>query len=144
MQGNRRRDTSPELAVRRLVHAAGLRYRVDAKPVSTVNRRADLVFSRARVAVFLDGCFWHGCPRHLRLPAANAEYWSSKIEGNVRRDHETDEQLRERGWTVRRFWEHEDPTHVASEIVAAVRASRSSFPANPRQGPTDFTAEANH
>ncbi|MEZ0342031.1 very short patch repair endonuclease [Mycobacterium sp. pV006] len=121
MRGNRRRDTTHELAVRRLVHATGLRYRVDAKPVASINRRADLIFTRPRIAIFLDGCFWHGCPRHLRLPVANAQYWSAKIASNVERDRETDERLEAMGWIVRRFWEHENPTQVASEIVALVR-----------------------
>lgn len=121
MQGNRRRDTAPELAVRRVVHARGLRYRVDHRPLADLNRRADLVFPRARVAVFIDGCYWHGCPEHGTIAKTNAEYWSTKIVTNRRRDLDTDRRLGEAGWTVLRAWEHEDPAGVAERIVAAVR-----------------------
>lgn len=122
MAANRRKDTSPEMAVRRLVHAAGLRYRVDAKPLPGVNRRADLVFRRARVAVFVDGCYWHGCPQHGSNPRTNQSYWSAKIERNQRRDAETDALLAAAGWLVIRCWEHHDPAFVAKDIVQAVSA----------------------
>jgi DNA mismatch endonuclease (patch repair protein) len=128
MQGNQRRDTKPELAVRRAVHALGLRYRVDAKPIEALNRRADLVFARQRVAVFVDGCYWHGCPDHGTRARTNAEYWSAKIQRNRQRDADTDVQLRAAGWTVIRFWEHDDPNTAAMQ-VAEVLASR--FPATP-------------
>jgi len=121
MEANRRRDTQPELAVRRLVHAAGLRYRVDAPPIPTLNRRADLVFSRARVAVFIDGCYWHGCPTHGTRAKTNQEYWLAKIQRNRDRDAETDRLLRAAGWTVLRAWEHEVPHEVAARVVATVR-----------------------
>lgn len=121
MQGNRRRDTKPELAVRRLVHAQGLRYRVDARPLPHLNRRADLVFARARVAVMIDGCYWHGCPEHGTRAKTNDEYWASKIARNVERDLETNQLLSEAGWVVLRAWEHEDPTAVCRRIVASVR-----------------------
>ena len=121
MKGNRRRDTLPEMAVRRRAHAAGLRYRVDARPLSDLNRRADMVFSRAKVAVFVDGCFWHGCPSHGTKARSNAQYWAAKIAGNQARDAETDWLLREAGWTVIRVWEHEDPANVVRRIVDAVR-----------------------
>lgn len=118
MVANRRRDTKPELAVRRLVHASGLRYRVDYAPLPTNKRsRADLVFTRVKVAVFIDGCFWHGCPQHHTFPATHADYWRSKVQGNRARDARTDAALREAGWTVLRFWEHEDPVAVAGRIV---------------------------
>lgn len=123
MQGNRRRDTAPELAVRRLVHAAGLRYRVDQRPLPAVNRKADLVFRRAQVVVFIDGCFWHRCPNHFHAPALNREFWAEKIEANVARDRETDRVLRDAGWTVLRFWEHEEPQAVAETIERFVRAT---------------------
>src|SRR5688572_17008919 len=83
MRANQRRDTGPELAVRRLVHRVGLRYRVDARPVAQINRRADLVFSRAKVAVFIDGCYWHGCAQHGTAPRTNSEYWRDKIRRNI-------------------------------------------------------------
>jgi len=122
MQANRSTDTGPELAVRRLVHAMGLRYRVNTRPVATLRRTADLVFSRQRVAVFIDGCYWHGCPEHHRQPRANTDYWSSKVARNRARDAATDEALRAAGWTVLRFWEHEPPAAVAEAVRAAVRS----------------------
>lgn len=122
MVSNRRRDTRPELAVRRAVHALGLRYRVDVRPLSTVNRRADLVFRRRRVAVFVDGCYWHGCPDHGTTPKTNAIYWGGKIARNSERDRDTDARLREAGWVVLRFWEHQDPLAAAEAIAAVVRS----------------------
>jgi len=121
MKANRRRDTKPELAVRRLVHAAGLRYRVDYRPLPDVNRRADLVFTRARVAVFIDGCLWHGCPEHGASPRTNSDYWTAKIARNKERDAETNALLLAAGWTVVRAWEHEPPVSVAAAVVNAVR-----------------------
>jgi DNA mismatch endonuclease (patch repair protein) len=122
MQGNKRRDTIPELAVRRAAHALGLRYRVDVAPIPALKRRADLVFTRQKVAVFVDGCFWHCCPDHFAMPRRNTDYWTSKFDGNRRRDLETDLRLREAGWTVLRFWAHEDPDVAAGRIAQCVRA----------------------
>ena len=120
MQANRGRDTGPELAVRRLVHAAGLRYRVDTRPLPDLNRRADLVFTRARVAAFIDGCFWHGCPKHHTVARTNAGFWAEKVRRNQARDVETDRLLTEAGWIVIREWEHEDPAVVADRVLKAV------------------------
>lgn len=127
MQGNRGRDTKAELAVRRLVHAAGLRYRVNARPEPDLRRTADLLFTRARVAVFIDGCYWHGCPEHFSMPATNLDYWSAKIGRNQARDLETTTMLEERGWVVLRFWEHEPSAAVAERITEQVRARRSGI-----------------
>ncbi|BAJ73210.1 DNA G:T-mismatch repair endonuclease [Microbacterium testaceum StLB037] len=124
MQGNRGRDTKAELAVRRLVHAAGLRYRVNARPEKDLRRTADMLFTRVRIAVFIDGCYWHGCPQHFSMPATNLDYWSAKIERNRVRDVETTTHLEARGWLVLRFWEHETPSHAADQIIQAVNASR--------------------
>ncbi|WP_331272331.1 very short patch repair endonuclease [Motilibacter aurantiacus] len=125
MQGNRRRDTRPELAVRRACHALGLRYRVDAPlPLEGVRRRADLVFARARVAVFVDGCRWHGCPEHSREPRTNADYWTAKLERNRRRDADTDARLAAAGWVALRAWEHEDPAVVAERVRGTVGSRR--------------------
>lgn len=121
MRGNKRRDTKPELAIRRLVHAAGLRYRVDARPLPDLNRRADMLFTRAKVAVFVDGCFWHGCPLHHTAAKANASYWADKVARNRERDAETDRLLSAADWIVIRAWEHEAPEEVAERIIAAVR-----------------------
>ena len=93
MQANRSRDTGPEVAVRRAVHRLGLRYRVDVRPLPAVRRRADLVVRRAQVAVFIDGCWWHGCPDHYRAPRANSDYWSAKVARNQARDLEIDRAL---------------------------------------------------
>jgi DNA mismatch endonuclease (patch repair protein) len=125
MQGNRGRDTKAELAVRRLVHAAGLRYRVNARPEPDLRRTADLLFTRARAAVFIDGCYWHGCPEHFSMPATNIDYWSTKIGRNQARDLETTALLEARGWLVLRFWEHEPPVAVAECITELMRARRS-------------------
>lgn len=109
----RRRDTKPELLVRRELHGRGLRYRVDYRGV---RGHPDLAFTRARIAVFIDGCFWHRCPIHGTLPKNNADWWLAKLNRNVERDRETDAALREAGWTVLRYWEHDDPLEIADEI----------------------------
>ena len=121
MQGNRSRDTSPELAVRRLLHAAGLRYRVDFRPEASLRRTADIVFTKQRVAIFIDGCYWHACPKHGTKARANADYWSAKLKRNTNRDLDTTARLESAGWTVLRFWEHESPTDVARQVTSAVR-----------------------
>jgi len=124
MRGNARRDTRPELAVRRLIFAAGLRYRVDYAPLPEYRRlKADIVFPRVRIAIFIDGCFWHGCVDHYRPATANAKFWSTKIAGNRQRDISSNLKLVEAGWTVLRFWEHEAPEQVASRIIAVLLAS---------------------
>ncbi|WP_100445864.1 very short patch repair endonuclease [Glycomyces xiaoerkulensis] len=125
MLGNRNRDTSPELALRSLVHAAGLRYRVAAKPLREMRRTADLVFRPAKVAVFIDGCYWHGCPEHFVMPKTNTDYWQGKIGRNVARDRDTDHRLEEAGWVVLRFWEHEPPEDCAGVVCDVVTARRS-------------------
>ncbi|MGZ3142522.1 very short patch repair endonuclease [Lentzea chajnantorensis] len=123
MRSNRGRDTGPELAVRRAVHALGLRYRVSYRPVPSLRRTADLVFIRAKVAVFVDGCFWHGCPDHHTAPKANEGFWANKVQANRERDVDTNRRLNEAGWTVLRFWEHEGPHDVARQIAEIVRTS---------------------
>ncbi len=120
MQVQRTRDTAPELAVRRLLHAMGLRYRVDRQPLPGLRRRADLVFGPARVAVYIDGCFWHGCPLHGNSPRTNTEYWRTKLDGNRARDSDTDRRLADAGWRVVRAWEHESPAAVAEKVAATV------------------------
>ena len=122
MQSNKSRDTKPELALRSAVHARGLRYRVSAKPLAGVRRTADLVFPRAKVAVFLDGCFWHGCPEHHTVASANAKFWADKVEGNRKRDRDTDGRLAEAGWVSVRIWEHEDAVEAARRVEEVVRA----------------------
>ena len=124
MQVQRRRDTSCEMEIRSLLHAAGLRYRVDARPLPQWRRRADLVFQGVHTAVFIDGCFWHGCPDHRDLPKANASWWQAKIARNRERDAETDKRLQAAGWEVLRIWEHEDPAEAAARIAEVVRRRR--------------------
>lgn len=124
MQGNRSRDTKPELAIRSLLHRRGLRYRVAARPVPEVRRTADIVFTRVKVAVFVDGCFWHCCPQHYRQPASNVAYWREKARRNVERDRETDALLAADGWTVVRVWEHEDAGGAAERIAQVLARSR--------------------
>ncbi|WP_086513385.1 very short patch repair endonuclease [Clavibacter michiganensis] len=123
MVSNRGRDTKPELAVRKLIHAKGLRYRVDMRPFAAIRSRADIVFPRLRIAVYIDGCFWHSCPEHGSTPKTNIDYWGPKLERNKQRDLEATLGLRDQGWTVLRFWEHEGAEEVADEIVVVVRAA---------------------
>lgn len=108
--------------MRRAVHALGLRYLVDVRPLPDLNRRADLVFTRAKVAVFIDGCYWHGCAEHGTVARMNADYWKSKIQRNRERDAETDTVLTERGWVSVRIWEHETVTAAAEKVLAVVRS----------------------
>ncbi len=122
MQEQRTVDTGPELQLRRLLHAAGLRYRVNRRVSPSTNRRADVVFGPSKVAVFVDGCFWHGCPEHFRAPATNPDYWGPKIAGNRARDADTTARLEAEGWLVLRFWEHEDMAEAAGAVARAVRA----------------------
>ncbi|NED81868.1 very short patch repair endonuclease [Streptomyces sp. SID11233] len=124
MQAIRSRDTQPERLIRRLVHANGLRYRVAARPLPDLRRTADLVFRPARVAVFIDGCYWHGCPEHYVAPKTNPGYWSDKVARNVARDRDTDKRLTDAGWLVLRFWEHQDSDACALRIVSTVRERR--------------------
>ncbi len=125
MQAIRSRDTNPEKVIRRLVHAQGLRYRVAVRPVPDLRRTADLVFRPAKVAVFVDGCYWHGCPEHYVPPRTNPGYWSEKVARNIARDRDTDQKLTEAGWLVLRFWEHEESGRCAAEIAQAVRERQS-------------------
>jgi DNA mismatch endonuclease (patch repair protein) len=118
MAAIKRRDTQPERAIRSLLHAAGKRYRVDVRvELDGARPRPDIVFSRARVAVFVDGCFWHCCPDHGRQPRTNGGYWGPKLERNVARDRAADEALSAAGWTVVRIWEHEAPEKAAERIM---------------------------
>ncbi|MFI7252798.1 very short patch repair endonuclease [Micromonospora chalcea] len=131
MQANRSRDTQPELEIRRALHKLGLRYRVAFAPEPGLRRRADIVFTRARVAVFIDGCFWHGCPKHGRSSFNhNVDYWPAKIAANVARDADTTQRLHRAGWLVLRFWEHEDSAAVVEDIRRAVRTNAVHLHAN--------------
>ena len=120
MSRQRRRDTAPEVALRRELHRRGLRFFVDRAPLAGLRRRADLVFPRRRLAVYVDGCFWHRCPVHATDPKNNSEWWAAKLAGNVARDRDTDARLAAGGWTVVRIWEHEDPLVAADRVQNAL------------------------
>lgn len=111
--------------MRRLLHAAGLRYRLQVKVPGMPRRTIDIAFPGAKVAVFLDGCFWHGCPEHATQPKANAQWWREKLDKNMARDRETSELLAAAGWTVLRFWEHEAPESVAARVIDARRGAKT-------------------
>ncbi|MEV6068496.1 very short patch repair endonuclease [Nocardia sp. NPDC052001] len=121
MAKQRRVDTKPEMALRRELHRRGARFFVDRAPLPKMRRRADIVFPRRKVAVFVDGCFWHSCPQHATSPKNNAEFWAEKLAGNVARDRDTDARLTAQGWTVVRVWEHES-AQAAADLVLLVLA----------------------
>lgn len=114
------RDTTPERQLRAILHARGRRYFVHRRPVPSLRREADLVFPGARVAVFVDGCFWHSCPDHGTAPIRNDSFWADKLIGNRNRDADTDLRLAEAGWLSIRVWEHEDPSAAADRIEAVL------------------------
>ena len=126
MRAQARRDTAPELALRRELHRRGLRFFVDRAPLAGMRRRADLLFPRRKVAVYVDGCFWHCCPTHGTQPRNNADWWRAKLDGNVTRDRDTDSRLHDAGWTVVRIWEHENPLEAANRVQQAVTVSRET------------------
>jgi DNA mismatch endonuclease (patch repair protein) len=122
MSAQRREGTGPEMALRRALHALGLRYRLHRAPVPSLRRRADVVFSRERVAIFVDGCFWHGCPEHgRRRHDVNGWYWPDKIARNRRRDEDTDRQLTCSGWLPLRFGEHDLTAGGAPDVARRVK-----------------------
>ena len=125
MRRVRQKNTSAESALRSELHALGLRYRIHVPLLSKPRRVADIVFRGSHVAVFVDGCFWHGCPQHATWPKLNAEFWRAKILANKARDHDTNMRLRADGWKVVRVWAHEAPNKAASRIAKIVRARRT-------------------
>ncbi|MDG4836936.1 very short patch repair endonuclease [Micromonospora sp. WMMD967] len=128
MSRQRRRDTAPEMSIRQLLHAQGYRYRV-AWPIPGLRRRTiDIAFTAARMAIFIDGCFWHSCPQHKTNPAANSDWWSNKLETNRWRDSETNAHLEALGWSVLRIWEHESPADAVACIVNRLSERRAARP----------------
>lgn len=127
MLANKRTDTKPELALRSELHRRGLRFRKDYRlDLGTVKPRPDVVFTRAKVAVFVDGCFWHSCPNHReKTPKTNIDYWVPKLAQNVERDRKHDAALREAGWAVVRVWEHVDVAEAADLVASALGAPLS-------------------
>ncbi|MHA6850828.1 very short patch repair endonuclease [Ralstonia pseudosolanacearum] len=127
----RQKGTGAEIALRRELYGRGLRYRVDFEVLKKPRRVADIAFPGLRIAIFVDGCFWHGCPEHATWPKQNAEFWLQKIEANRHRDADTNERLRRIGWTVLRFWEHEPAPSAADAIANLVITSRSTCRESP-------------
>lgn len=116
MIANRGTDTAPELALRRELHRRGRRFRKHMRPVPGLRCTTDILFTRARTAVFVDGCFWHRCPLHGTAPERNGAWWAAKLDGNVARDRRNDTALVAAGWRVIRVWEHEDPIVAADQV----------------------------
>lgn len=127
------RDTGPEVAIRRLLYATGHRYRLHRRVPGMTRRTIDIAFPGPKVAVFVDGCFWHGCPEHATHPKANQAWWREKLDRNIERDRETNAHLLAEGWTVLRFWEHEPPESVSVRVAAAV-AERKAHKVRRRDG----------
>ncbi|WP_275629624.1 very short patch repair endonuclease [Pseudomonas sp. 273] len=119
MKRVRTKDTAPELALRKLLFSVGLRYRIHYKPKSVALGRSniDIAFPRARLAVFVDGCFWHGCPDHGTIPKANGDWWAEKLQSNRARDERVTAVLHAAGWTVLRFWTHQSPESMAAIVM---------------------------
>jgi DNA mismatch endonuclease Vsr len=128
MSKQKRRDTRPEILLRKELHARDLRFRVDYKPLAGLRRRADIVFPGAKVAVLVHGCFWHGCPEHSRDTKSNTKWWKDKIDANKARDADTIANLEAAGWCVIIIWEHEDPQKAADRLVPIVRERRQHPP----------------
>ena len=127
MRANRRINTTPEIALRSLLHRMGYRFRKDFPIIIGSTRiRPDVAFTKRHVAVFVDGCFWHACPEHCDLPKSNLEYWLPKLERNTRKDRLQDDLLRSAGWTVLRIWEHVSPAEAAQLVISAIRSNNAS------------------
>lgn len=135
MQANRSRDTGPELALRSLLHRAGLRFRVDHPLPFDRRRRADIVFTRVGLYVFVDGCFWHGCPEHFVMPKTRREFWSAKIDGNQLRDRDTDRRMQSAGLISLRIWEHVNVTAAADLVAGAYAAASDGLAASHKERP---------
>jgi DNA mismatch endonuclease (patch repair protein) len=131
MENQKRRDTAEELRIRSLIHKFGLRFRVDVRPVLQLRCRPDLTFPRYRLAVFIDSCFWHGCPKHGTWPKANRLWWRAKIDGNRERDRQSTIALQKAGWRVIRVWTHEDPIKACRRILRATKKSTRPRKAKP-------------
>lgn len=151
MQSNRSRDTAPELALRSALHRRGLRFRKHVRPVAGLCCTVDVLFPTERLAVFVDGCYWHSCPEHRSYPITNGDWWRAKLSATRERDEHNTETLTRAGWTVIRVWEHEDVDVAARRVietleslraergeglrrVSLVDASNTLVPVEPRQG----------
>ena len=127
MLGNRRVNTRPEWAVRRALYSRGVRYRVDYALPFDRRRKADVAMPGLGIAVFIDGCFWHGCPEHYSAPARNSEYWRTKVESNRARDSDTQQRLLSLGWTALRYWAHDDPDAIVTDVLQVLSAKSDAM-----------------
>jgi DNA mismatch endonuclease (patch repair protein) len=127
MQANRSRDSGLEITLRKALHAEGFRFRKHRRPIPAVRCEPDVVFPREKVVVFVDGCWWHGCPEHWQPPVANREFWIRKVEVNAARDRRNDDALVAAGWLVVRAWEHEEIADVTARVAEAVVNRRQQF-----------------
>jgi DNA mismatch endonuclease (patch repair protein) len=125
MRKVRQRGTKRELEIRSALHKIGMRFRVQITPLEDLRRQADIAFRREKIAIFIDGCFWHGCPIHRTLPKSNTEWWTEKLQANIRRDEDTNLRLREAGWLVLRFWEHEETTQIVQIVQRCLKERRT-------------------
>lgn len=124
MAAIRRVDTKPELALRSALHRRGWRFRKDYRILLPGGHvRPDIVFTRRRIAVFVDGCFWHSCPSHGRMPTANTWYWTEKLQNNIERDNRSNDILIDAGWTVVRIWAHESIDASVAIVEERLRAA---------------------
>lgn len=123
MRSVKRENTAPEMAVRRELFARGHRYRVNTSPLPGIRSRADILFTKHRLAIYVDGCFWHRCPLHASVPRSNSAWWEEKLAANMSRDRRVDTELRAAGWRVLRVWEHESAAHVADLVEAELTPS---------------------
>lgn len=126
MSRQRRTDTAAELALRRALHALGYRYRVNLPLPGMPRRRADVTFTKQKVVVFVDGCFWHGCPEHRTYPKRNGDWWAAKLRRNIERDVETESHLSDAGWTVVRVWEHASVEAAVAQVESALEAASNT------------------
>jgi DNA mismatch endonuclease (patch repair protein) len=126
MQSNRSRDTLLEVRVRSALHKAGLRFRKNIRPVPGFRCSADVVFPGERVAVFIDGCFWHSCPTHQSVPQTNADWWRAKLDATKERDRMNTRLLQQAGWSVLRVWEHESVPDIVASVQRVLVAARQA------------------
>lgn len=139
MQANRRRDTKPERLLRSILHTRGRRYRIDY-PIRTAHGvrpiRPDIVFTQARLVVFIDGCFWHSCPQHSSQPKANSSYWEAKLDENIRRDQRNTEALESAEWRVLRIWTHTAPDDAADLVDGALKDAQKRMGTRHKDAPS--------
>lgn len=128
MQSNRSRDTRPELVLRSALHRRGLRFRKHLRPIPGLPCTVDVAFPRERLAIFVDGCFWHSCPDHGSYPISNGDWWRAKLDATRRRDEHNGKALTEAGWTVLRIWEHDDLDSAVAEVAATLERLRAGSP----------------